>query len=260
MLIALDRHRRHPPGAGVQPAHGHPPARPGRTRPRRGRPPGRRDLPAGRLGRSGAAGRARHAQRWPRRSSPGSRSGAWSGPTRCGSVSAAGTRRRARPTHACAARCSMPSGGRCCASEPRAPRPTRCSRTSSTRSTSRRRSWLAPRPPRPPSGTRTCGRVDARRLRAPRRVHPHTDAEHARGLRGVPGARAHLGAPAAVPRVRARRLLRLVSATSRHPPPRGHGAPRDPQLRDRRGVALVLRRRAHRLSRAAHASSMVGSQ
>ena len=40
-------------------------------------------------------------------------------------------------------------------------------------------------------------------------------AEHAGGLRGVPGRGRHVGAPAAVPRVRPRRLLRLVGDEAR---------------------------------------------
>ena len=96
-----------------------------------------------------------------------------------------------------------------------------------------------------------------RRLRAPARRAPRRRAPHARGLRGVPARRHPLGAPAPVPGVRPRGLLRLVGG----PPRRGtlprHRPPGHAQLRARRGVALVLHppppglRRSFRMTSAA---------
>src|SRR4029453_19145310 len=72
-------------------------------------------------------------------------------------------------------------------------------------------------------------------------------AEHAGRLRGVPGRRRHLGAPAAVPAVRSRRLLRLLAGPARIQALRRRGPPGDAQLRARRVVALVLRGQQARL-------------
>ena len=74
-------------------------------------------------------------------------------------------------------------------------------------------------------------------------------AAHARGLRGVPARRHPLGAPAAVPDLRARRLLRLLDRQARDRALPRDRAPGDAQHRARRGLALVLRRRPRRLSR-----------
>src|SRR5262245_58099511 len=72
--------------------------------------------------------------------------------------------------------------------------------------------------------------------------HPQSRAERTR-LRGVPEARFEVGAPAALPDVRARRLLRQLAQ-----PPRHEALPRDRppdhrRLRPARRVGLVLRRR-----------------
>ena len=85
-------------------------------------------------------------------------------------------------------------------------------------------------------------------LRAPPRGVQRRPAAHARGVRGVPARRHPLGAPAAVPGLRSRRLLRLVAAAARDQAPRGDRRPGDPQLRAGRGLALVLRRRPPGLS------------
>ena len=133
--------------------------------------------------RSGAAGRARHVNGGRRRSSPGSRSGAWSGPTRCGSGSAAGDE---TPSQAYARlRSEMLDAERGEVLRIRASgsaahevlqdvldaldvEETILARAETT-TTAERDEDLRP------------GRA-RRGLRAPRRVHPHTDAEHARGL------------------------------------------------------------------------------
>ena len=68
-------------------------------------------------------------------------------------------------------------------------------------------------------------------------------ADH-RGLPGVPGDRLpRLGAPAAVPRLRPRRLLRLVAVPARDRPLWSDGAPGDALVPAGRDVALVLRGR-----------------
>ena len=72
-------------------------------------------------------------------------------------------------------------------------------------------------------------------------------AEHPGGLRGVPADGTHWVHLRLCLELRPRRLLRLVARAARRPAlPRGR-APGDAQLRARRGVALVLRRRAARL-------------
>ena len=75
-------------------------------------------------------------------------------------------------------------------------------------------------------------------------VEPDTPGECDDCLRG--GHR--LGAPADVRGLRPRRLLRLLAAAARQRPPRADRAPGDALGRAGRGLALVLRRRAHRLS------------
>src|SRR3954454_186265 len=62
-------------------------------------------------------------------------------------------------------------------------------------------------------------------------------------MRGVPADRVSLGPPAAVPDLRARRLLRPVPGQAR-PPARGPRRPSDhPVVPAGRGLAVVLRRR-----------------
>src|SRR3954453_14295246 len=62
-------------------------------------------------------------------------------------------------------------------------------------------------------------------------------------MRGVPAHRFSLGPSAAVPDLRARRLLRPVPGQAR-PPARRAGRPSDhPVVRAGRGLAVVLRRR-----------------
>ena len=89
---------------------------------------------------------------------------------------------------------------------------------------------------------------------------PRRDAERAR-LRGVPEDRLALGAPAALPDVRPRRLLRQLAE-----PPRHQALPRDRPsdhrgLRPARGLGLVLRRRGDaRPRRARHAAATARSR
>src|SRR6185295_5873488 len=69
-------------------------------------------------------------------------------------------------------------------------------------------------------------------------------------MRGVPADRVPLGPSAAVPDLRARRLLRPVPGQAR-PPARRPGRPSDhPVVRARRGLAVVLRRRGLRMTAA----------
>jgi hypothetical protein len=72
-----------------------------------------------------------------------------------------------------------------------------------------------------------------------------------RGLRGVPGDRQPLGPPPALPQLRACRLLRLLARPPRQRAFPPHRPPRDPLIRARRGMAVVLRGRdlSGRLSR-----------
>ena len=84
-------------------------------------------------------------------------------------------------------------------------------------------------------------------LRAPRATHRDCPAADAGGVRGVPARRHDLGAPADVPRLRARRLLRLLGEQARDGALPRDRAPGDAQHRAGRGVALVLRRRGPRL-------------
>ena len=69
-----------------------------------------------------------------------------------------------------------------------------------------------------------------------RQVRPRTQR-----LRGMPAARHTVGPPAAVPDLRARRLLRLVTDAA-CPSARAHGGPPDRAVHGaRRELALVLR-------------------
>src|SRR6185312_2649456 len=77
---------------------------------------------------------------------------------------------------------------------------------------------------------------------------PPGGAPHSRGLRGVPPARYSLGAPAPVPDVWPRRLLRFVARPPRAPACASDRPPDRPVLRARGGLALVLLRRDLRLS------------
>jgi len=61
-----------------------------------------------------------------------------------------------------------------------------------------------------------------------------------RGLWGVPRDRWALGPPAAVPDLRARRLLRQLDRQTRDRPPPGDRPPDHPLGRARRGLELVL--------------------
>src|SRR5712691_2364246 len=72
---------------------------------------------------------------------------------------------------------------------------------------------------------------------------PRRDAEHG-GVRGVLADRGFLGSPAVVPDLRPRRLLRSVKEPACHEALSRDRAPPDPVGRARRGLDLVLRRRA----------------
>ncbi|CAK7281068.1 hypothetical protein SGPA1_11861 [Streptomyces misionensis JCM 4497] len=63
-----------------------------------------------------------------------------------------------------------------------------------------------------------------------------------RDLPGVPGGRDAPGAAAALPDLRARRLLRLLAGPARHRAPREVRSSGDADLRTGRGLAVVLRR------------------
>src|SRR6202034_2735888 len=77
---------------------------------------------------------------------------------------------------------------------------------------------------------------------------PTGDTADARGLRGVPGSRVPVGAPAAVPYLRARGLLRFLAAAARARA-RLRGLAPDRRVVQAGGVlALVLCRRSLRLS------------
>ena len=79
-------------------------------------------------------------------------------------------------------------------------------------------------------------------VRPPRHRRPQTDPQRSR-LQGVPRDGSALAPPAPLPRVRARRLLRLVAEHARDEAlPRHRASPR-PLVRARRGVVVVLRRR-----------------
>src|SRR3954471_25083537 len=82
------------------------------------------------------------------------------------------------------------------------------------------------------------------RLQSPRHRRVPRASGRDRRLRGLP-ARGHaLGPPADVPGVRAHRLLRQLAAPARHGAQRGDGPPDHPLRRARRGLELVLPRRA----------------
>src|SRR5215218_716569 len=77
----------------------------------------------------------------------------------------------------------------------------------------------------------------------PPRPDPDRQREPAR-LPGLPGHRGHLGGAAAVRGVRAGRLLRQLAQPARDQALPGHRAPDHPVLPARRGLVVVLRRRA----------------
>ena len=81
---------------------------------------------------------------------------------------------------------------------------------------------------------------------------PPMDRAHPGRPRRLPRLRRdrlhRLGAPADVPDLRARRLLRLQPAPPRQCPPRRHRAPGDALVRAGRELAVVLRGPAHRLN------------
>ena len=78
----------------------------------------------------------------------------------------------------------------------------------------------------------------------PPRHDSHGHAECAR-LRGMPGDGRHLGAPASVPQLRPRRLLRRLEEPARHQALQGNAASDHRGLRPARRLGLVLRRRGH---------------
>src|SRR4051794_31153732 len=76
-----------------------------------------------------------------------------------------------------------------------------------------------------------------------------------RGVRRVPASGHALGTPAAVPHLRACRLLRLVADEARAAARPYDRTSHRPVVRARRGLALVLRRRNLRLSGAEPAAN-----
>ena len=194
------------------------PARPGR---RRGRAAGRR------AGHHRGPGRASPC--WTRcrptttrpRCSTSCANGPTGAATRSGSSSAArspSSSRRPRPTGGCGCRCSRPSAARSSRRATAASTTTRCCAPRCT-AIDLEESLLD-------RIEDAAARIDdelttpdeaRRRLRAPARRAPGRQGPHARGLRGVPARRHPLGASAAVPHLRARRLLRLVHRRSTPP-------------------------------------------
>src|SRR5207248_10961473 len=85
---------------------------------------------------------------------------------------------------------------------------------------------------------------DGRVVQAPQARMGRSAAELGGQLRGLPGGRHDLGAPADVPEVRERRLLRLVAAAPRVPALPRDTAPGHAQFRAWRDLALVFRRQA----------------
>src|SRR5262249_26040798 len=79
------------------------------------------------------------------------------------------------------------------------------------------------------------------------------------GVRGVPPSRAALGAPASLPLVRIRRLLRLVAESPCDGALLGERAPHRALPGARRDVAMVLRRRDRRLNQVHVAALGVGA-
>src|ERR1700759_2948435 len=77
---------------------------------------------------------------------------------------------------------------------------------------------------------------------------PTGDTADAGGLRGVPGARVPVGAPAALPDLRARGLLRFLAASARARARLRGRAPDRRVFRAGRVLALVLCQRSLRLS------------
>ena len=91
-------------------------------------------------------------------------------------------------------------------------------------------------------------RPDRRRVRAPGRRRDAQGADHCRGLPHLPGRGAHLGAPAVLRRVRPGRVLRLLDRQARRGALPRDRPPGHAQHRAGRGLAVVLRRRAPRLT------------
>ena len=81
---------------------------------------------------------------------------------------------------------------------------------------------------------------------SPLRPARSTPAPHPGGLRAVPGPRRPLGAPADVPGVRPRGLLRFLPRQARHRPLPQHGPSRGAQLRAWGALGMVLRARGGR--------------
>src|SRR4051794_41147792 len=77
---------------------------------------------------------------------------------------------------------------------------------------------------------------------------PSGRAPHTRRMRGVPATGLTVGAPAAVPDLRPRRLLRLLAAEARQRARARHRASDRGVVRARGGLALVLRGRAVRMT------------
>ena len=240
------RHRRHAPPAGADPALGGPAAEGPLARPARGRAgPGRAAAP----GDAGRAGRARASSTRTTRTRSGMLRdrveqrdfAAWErlGPSAGETPSERYARLRAG--------CSRPSAR---VLELRAPAPRARGRRG--RPGDARHRGVDDRLLRGASG-RSCARAERAleprgRVRAPGQPGDPPSSGHDRRVRGLRPRGHQLGAPADVPGLRSRRLLRLVAARARR-----RALPRRPGTRwslrrARRGLALVLRRRARRLS------------
>jgi len=99
-------------------------------------------------------------------------------------------------------------------------------------------------------GVKRIPREDGRHADADRSApepRPPGDAADPRWLPGMPGPGVRVGAPASVPDLRARGLLRLFATAARARPRLRRRAPDRPVVRARRGLALVLCRRNLRL-------------
>ena len=85
-----------------------------------------------------------------------------------------------------------------------------------------------------------CGRGQ---VRSHHRRSQVPEAQHARGMRGMPGERRSLGPLAALPRVRTRGLLRFIAESPHHQALSQDESPRHRVVRAGRSVGLVLRGR-----------------